>query len=183
MKTRPIALIIGAFLGIGVMVNNYTGSDVVLESGEVVEATTLPRHLTKSYTKRDIERPLYITIHHTAGSKKQSVESIAQDQIKRGFAGFAYHFAIYEDGSIYAVHDIETTTWHDSGQNTNAIGIVLVGNYENYQASEAAIKSVKQLTDILCQHFNIKGIRGHRDTSATLCPGTNAYRQLEGVFF
>ena len=183
MKNRAIALIIGLISTAGVTVYNYTGDDVVLESGEVIEASTMPKHLTKAFKKRDLDKPLYITFHHTAGNKNQSIESIAQDQINRGFAEFAYHFAIYEDGSIYAVNDIEEISWHDSGQNTNAIGIVFVGNYEEYTLSCEAYNSAIKLSEVLCNVTDIKGIRAHRDTSPTLCPGEHAYHKLKPLFF
>ncbi|WP_142783339.1 peptidoglycan recognition protein family protein [Changchengzhania lutea] len=183
MKNRAIALIITLMMGTGVTIFNYTGEDVVLESGETVKTGTLPKHLTKAFKKRTLEKPLYITFHHTAGNKNQTVESIAKDQIKRGFAEFAYHFAIYEDGSVYAVNDIEETTWHDSGQNTNSIGVVFVGNYETYLLSKEAYNSANQLSDALCKTFHIIGIRGHRDTSPTLCPGENVYKQLKQKLF
>lgn len=178
-----MALIITLISGLGIGVYNYTGSDVILESGDKVETRDLPRHINKKYKERTLDKPLYITFHHTAGSKKQSVESIAQDQVKRGFATFAYHFAIYEDGTIYAVNDLEEISWHDSGQNTNSIGIVFVGNYETSVLSQKAYNSAVLLSDILCKELKIQGIRGHRDTSPTLCPGNNAYSQLQLIFY
>lgn len=183
MKNRAIALVIGLIMSAGGVIYNYTGNDVIIDGGTKIESNTIPKHLTKKYKERSLEKPLYITFHHTAGSKKQTVESIAQDQIKRGFATFAYHFAIYEDGSIYAVNDIESISWHDSGQNTNSIGIVFVGNYETSVLSQKAYNSAVLLSDILCKELKIQGIRGHRDTSPTLCPGKNAYNQLQGIFY
>lgn len=183
MKNRAINLIVVLIASAGIGIYNYTDEDIVFESGEVIEATIQPKHLTKVFGNRDVSKIKYITHHHTAGPKTQSIESIAKDQIKRGFAEFAYHFAIYEDGSLYAVNDLEEVSWHDSGQNTNSIGIVFVGNYENYPLSEAALNTAKELDNAICQVLNIQGIRGHRDTSPTLCPGTFAYNQLKDVFF
>ena len=186
MKNKNIiGGIIGIIMTAGITIFNYTDNDVILESGQVIEHTTMPKHFSKAFKKRDLKKGLYITLHHTAGNKNQTVESIAKDQIARGFAEFAYHFAIYQDGTIYAVNDIEEVSWHDSGQNTNSIGIVLVGNYQNDKLTEEQLKSIKLLTTAICNEVKIIGIRGHRDTSPTLCPGDNAYFELkeDGIFF
>lgn len=185
MRKRLINIILGLIVsgGTGYGIYNYTGNDIVLENGEVIQNKEIPKHLTKIFKIRSIDKIKYITFHHTAGSKTQTVESIANDQIKRGFASFAYHFAIYEDGSVYVVNDIEKISWHDSGQNTNSIGIVFVGNYQNYELSDDAFDSAKRLTDAICRTIDIKGIRAHRDTSPTLCCGYYAYKKLKPLFY
>lgn len=183
MKNRVIFLIASLISTSGIYFLNYTDGDIILESGERIEANDMPKHLTKIFGQRDVSKIKYITHHHTAGSREQSIESIAQDQIDRGFAEFAYHFAIYSDGKLYAVNDIEEVSWHDSGENTNSIGIVFVGNYQNYPLSKEAVETAEKLDNVICQVLDIKGIRGHRDTSPTLCPGDHAYSAIKHLFF
>ena len=184
MKKRAISWIIGLIAASGVGIYNLTGEDVTLPNGEIIETGELTESLTKHYQERNIEDSLYITIHHTAGPKTASLESIAKFHVEmRGWPAIAYHIAINDDGDIYFLNDIEERTYHDSGENTVSIGVVLVGNYEEKQPSDDMIESVKLVTDALCQSLKIKGIRAHRDTSPTLCCGINAYNKLQDIFF
>jgi len=176
MKEKALKYIF-ALLGTGIGITtiaNYTGNDY-----DNIDTHTLPKHISKRFKQRSLDKPLYITLHHTAGSKTQDLDNIAKGQINRGFAEIAYHFAIYQDGSFYALNDLEEISWHDSGQNTNSISIVFVGNYQEYILSQWQILSAKRLIDAIGGVVCIKGIRGHRDTSPTLCPGKYAYKQLK----
>ncbi len=170
--------------GTGAAVYNYTGGDITLPSGEDIESKDLTRSLTKHYKSRSVEDSLYITIHHTAGSKHEDLNNIAKFHVeKRGWPEIAYHIAINDAGDINFLNDIEERTYHDSGENTRSIGVVLLGNFEESKPSDEMIESVKLVTDALCKTLKIKGIRGHKDTSPTLCPGKNAYKALQDIFF
>ena len=187
MKKRILQLLAGLIIGggSGVAVYNNTESDITLYNGQVIESNELTKSLTQKYSYR-VTDSLYITIHHTAANKDQSLESIAKFHVeKRGYPAIAYHIAINEEGDIHFLNEIEKRTYHDSGQNTNSIGIVLVGNYEENEPSEEMIESVELITDALCKTVKIIGIRAHRDTSPTLCCGKFAYMELhkKGIFF
>ncbi|WP_417200096.1 N-acetylmuramoyl-L-alanine amidase [Bizionia sp.] len=186
MKNRIIkalaTLLIAA--GSGAAIYNNTGTDITLADGTTLESQDLTKSLTKHYQLRDVSAAINITIHHTAGPENASLESIAKFHVeKRGWPEIAYHIAINQDGAIHFLNEIEERTYHDSGQNTNSIGIVLVGNFETTEPSAAMLYSVKLVTESLCKVLNITSIRGHRDTSPTLCPGVNAYNQLETIFY
>lgn len=185
MKNRAITAIVGVLAVIGTTILNYTGEAIILENGTILESNEMPRHVSKAYKTRplNLTDSLFITEHHTAGHKLQTLPSIAEDQVSRGFATFAYHFAIFPDGQIAAANDLEKIAWHDSGENTNSIGVVFVGNYQTDTLNTAQIKAFSNLTAALCKVLPIKGIRAHRDTSPTLCPGINAYNQTKQLFF
>lgn len=175
---RGIAALLIAALG-GNQVYNYTGNEIILENGETMVTHDLPKSLTKFYKERNIEDSLTIVIHHTASSKTQSLETIAKFHVEtRGWPEIAYHVAVNEDGDVYLLNDIEEKTYHNSADNTNTIGIVAVGNYENYEPSEDLINSIEAVTDALCLTLKIKGIKGHRDYKNTLCPGKYLYDEL-----
>jgi N-acetyl-anhydromuramyl-L-alanine amidase AmpD len=185
MKSRVIKLLAGLIFSAVTTytVYNHTGSDITLADGTVIENSDLTKSMNQKYGYR-ITDSLFITIHHTAGSKNQKIESIAKYHVeKRGFPAIAYHIAINQRGDIHFLNDIEKRTYHDSGQNTNSIGIVLVGNYEEEEPSKEMIESVTFLTDALCKTIKIRGIRAHKDTSPTLCCGKYAYDALKNVFF
>ena len=184
MKKRVITLVVALLTSGGAVVYNYSGEDVTLPNGEVVATKELKRSLTKHYKERSIEDSLYITIHHTAAGRNQSLNDIAKFHVEmRGWPEIAYHIAINVDGDINLLNHIEERTYHDSGENTRSIGIVLLGNYENYAPSEKMINSLNLVTDALCKTLKIKGIRAHRDTSPTLCPGEYAYDVLKPMFY
>lgn len=187
MRKYVLRLLATAVLsGTGYGVYNYTGTDIVLPNGETLITHDLTRSLTKDYKTRSLEDSLYITIHHTAGSKTQSVEAIADFHVNhRGWPEIAYHSAIDEDGNVYLLNFFDEISYHDSGENTKSIGIVLIGNYETEQLSDDTLESLKIVLNVICQELKIKGIRGHKDTSPTLCPGANAHNILkqEGILF
>jgi len=170
----------------GVGIYNWTGTDITTEDGKEYISHDLTESLTKEYSDRNIQDSLIIYIHHTAGSKKQSLESIASYHVnQRNWPGIAYHIAIDQNGNVNILNDIEKKTYHNSADNTRGIGIVAVGNYEQYEPSEKMISSIKALTDAMCLTLKIKAIKGHSDSKATACPGKYLYKRLEqdGVFF
>src|SRR5690606_8417670 len=185
MKNRILKTLAALILAAssGVAIHNYTGTDISLPDGSVITSDQLTENLTKTYKSRKTSNNLYITIHHTAGSEKATLESIAKFHVeKRGWPAIAYHIAINQDGDIHFLNDIEQLTYHDSGENTTSIGVVLVGNFEEIEPSDKMMASVKLVVDALCQTLNITHIRGHKDTSPTLCPGKYAYNDLQEIF-
>ncbi len=162
--------IIGGILGILGLVFTSIGVINLKDS--------LPKSKTKQYRNRSLKRPLYITYHHTA-SEGQTINQIAKGHLGRGFPEIGYCFAIGWDGKIYQLNDINEVTWHDSGHNTNSIGIVFVGNYHEKELPEAALRSAKRLQDSLSTYLNIIGVRYHRQTSPTACPGKYAIKKIQ----
>lgn len=138
----------------------------------------LPKNEKKEYRKRSLNRPLYITYHHTA-SKGQSLKQIAQGHLHRGFPEIGYCFAIGWDGKIYQLNDVNEVSWHDSGNNTNSIGVVFVGNYHEKELPAASLEAAKRLQDSLSKYLNIVGVRYHRQTSPTACPGKYAIKKIQ----
>lgn len=184
MKNRAIALIIGIMTAAGASVYNYTGTEVILPNGEEITTHNLVKDAKKVYSDRSIKDSLTIYIHHTAGSKSQSLENIAEYHVKnRKWPGIAYHVAVNEKGDVYFLNDIEKRTYHNSADNTKGIGIVAVGNYENYEPSDDMVESIKEITDAMCLTMKIKAIKGHKDSKPTACPGKYLYNKLkvEGV--
>ncbi len=129
----------------------------------------------------------YIVLHHTA-TKVGSVASIhaahrqRKDAEGNPWLGIGYHFVIgngkgMPDGAIEP-----TFRWrkqlhgaHAGAKNFNSdgIGIVLVGNFENDKPTAAQLLAVKRLVAYLKAEFAISSeeIVGHGDVKATACPG------------
>ncbi len=123
----------------------------------------------------------HIVIHHTASSK-DSVESIHEAHLKRGWEGVGYHFVIgngngMKDGEIEPTFRWKTQMHGahagNDEYNQHGIGICLVGNFENVDPSSAQLASIKKLVGVLKSEYGIKSdkVIGHKDVKATACPG------------
>lgn len=186
MKNRVIGLIITALFGAGITVVNLTGEDATLPDGTVIDAKELPKHLTKTYRKRTLEDSITIFIHHTAVDADVAIENIAKYHVNHnGWPEIGYHSAVKPNGDILLLNDFEEISYHTRGQNTKGISIVLLGNYNEDKIGKDQLKSIKLITDALCKILKVKAIKGHQDApnARTSCPGSNAQRVLEEVYF
>lgn len=130
-----------------------------------------------------------ITLHHTASGPEWRPERLANLHIKdRKWPGIAYHFLIYEDGQIYQTNKIESRTYHNGYNNTKAIGISMVGNYETSYPTKKQIDSVEYLCKKLKKDIkSITRLIGHKEYpgASTACPGGNVnistFRDLCGL--
>lgn len=127
----------------------------------------------------------YIIIHHTATDFGNAL-SIDKSHHKRGFEeGLGYDFLIdngtmgKQDGQIEIsprwLKQMDGAHTKASNMNKLGIGISLVGNFSEQYVSEAQMKSLVFLVNILRAHYNIQSdhIMGHRDVpgASTECPG------------
>jgi hypothetical protein len=135
---------------------------------------------------RDINDLSTIVCHHDALTKASSkpysdiefAKRIAQSHIrseknlKDGDAGFPYHIWI-RSGVIYICNDLEAFTFGVASNNGYTVHICVSGNYAGIDVLEdrdrnalyAAILMVRSLVP------TIKAIKGHREITATSCPG------------
>lgn len=125
----------------------------------------------------------HIVIHHTASSR-DSIESIHEAHLKRGWEGIGYHFVIgngngMNDGAIEPTFRWKTQMHgaHAGKEeyNQHGIGICLVGNFEDSNPSAAQLVAVKRLVGVLKSEYEIKSanVVGHKTVKATACPGKN----------
>lgn len=134
---------------------------------------------TKSITK--------ITVHHDAiphdnRTAEQVMSQIRDIHASKGWPGASYHYYIHQDGKIYQMNKHEWVTWHDS-HNWDSIGICMHGYFHpsvNNVPTKAQLQSLKALLDKLgTQHPEFpagkRDVYGHRERSATACPGNNLY--------
>ena len=128
----------------------------------------------------------FIIIHHSATKEGDSLAFDAYHR-KRGFGGVGYHFVIdngtlgKEDGEVEA-----TPRWlkqedgrhcRASQMNAKAIGVCLVGNFNEGMVSERQMASLIDLVGTLRHYYKIpmKKIMGHGQVRGadTDCPGKN----------
>ncbi len=98
--------------------------------------------------------------------------------------GISYNWVITESGRVFVGVSADRIGAHTKGHNTTGVGIVLVGNYDKKRPSKKQLDALEWLIAHEMQKGHIaKGakIYGHRDTSATACPGDAAYALLPGL--
>ncbi len=149
----------------------------------------------------------YMTFHHAAGfSATTREEGVAQvkaiqdlHQNVRGWSDIGYQFVVDRGGRLYQGRpflDSSTTLddvprlalgAHVGGFNTGNIGVCLLGCYHPPEGSfcrdtipPEAYDTYVETFAFLSENYGVPptSIRGHRDFSATACPGDNNYSRL-----
>lgn len=140
----------------------------------------LPVHPDRSYERRALSQVRQVIIHHTAGPVSQTPQDIARYHTganhicDAGCPGIAYHFMIDRQARVYQVNDLETISYHVSGQNTVSVGICLIGNYDELEPTAQQLTAVVQLIRKLNRQLGKQlDIAGHRDYANKSCPGWN----------
>ena len=124
-----------------------------------------------------------------------------------GFGDIGYNYIIDPNGNIYEgrAGGNGSTGGHVKGFNVGSIGISVLGRYQGYLNSknenvpshpvtDSILDSLKNLIGWLASANNIDlnattefhgknidGIVGHRDLSATICPGNDLYSKLSEI--
>ncbi|MGC9070684.1 MAG: peptidoglycan recognition protein family protein [Elusimicrobiales bacterium] len=143
---------------------------------------------TASYIKHT---PKKITIHHTAGGYPLKYEDAITEikviqeyhQEGRGWIDIGYHFLIDPLGDIFEGRPILSVGAHVAKQNTDNIGISIMGNYHpplNNEITEKTISAIITLIRFIKDKYNISKayFYAHRDLAATNCPGDNIYAKM-----
>lgn len=169
-------------------ITNYTGQDITLEDGTVIESVDLKTHVSKVYKDKPSIDTLYVFLHHTVTNRDATIEDINRIHLQNGWAKLSYNFLVWHNSDIAYVNSIEKLTWHTKGSNTKGIAIALVGNYEEYYPTKEMEDAVRWLiNDVICKVPNlyIKAIVAHKDAGGTptLCPGKYAYYTFEDLFY
>jgi hypothetical protein len=150
----------------------------------------------------------HVIVHHSAGSNTttnflEAVRNIytfhtAPPPSGNGWNDVGYNFLITQDGTIFQGRDGQgimdgdnVLGAHFCGKNNGTMGICLLGNYNEVQPTNVAIKSLinlaawklgKEKLPVIGQFQHTNGllniISGHRDGCATECPGSNLYAKL-----
>jgi hypothetical protein len=154
-----------------------------------------------------------IVLHHTASDisglrTKQDFTTLVQNIYKfhahsRWWGDIGYNFLIDPLGNIY-----EWRAWgegvigaHAEWNNTDSIGIALIGDYDDNQPPQAMLDALIRLMtalswkygiDLAKEHtyyvplsdapwirtLSLSGFVGHRDLKATACPGVQLWAQM-----
>lgn len=159
---------------------------------------------------RDGAAPVYyplqkLTVHHTVTANNDpnpaaTVRAIYSWHLQEGFGDIGYHFLIGPAGQVYEGR-WSGTDGHVGGNNSGNLGVSLLGDFTATSPTAAARSSLESiLTDLVTRHRiapqatstyvnpadstitkTLPNISGHRDWSATACPGDAFYPQLPSV--
>lgn len=116
----------------------------------------------------------YIVIHHTAGSSDANINAICQIHYGQNkWSTVGYHYYIDKEGCIYRLKSDDEVAPHTYGYNSNAIGIVCAGNFNNAAMPDAQYNALVALTKKLSKKYNIPTdrVKRHCDLNNTECPG------------
>jgi len=127
-----------------------------------------------------------VTIHHQGGRPSISrvknsviaeIDAIYSGHRNKQYGDIAYHFVVDYAGCVWEGRSLAYEGAHVSHQNSNNIGILVLGNFEEQTPSLESLESIANMVDLLRGNFGIKRHRvyGHRDIGSTLCPGKNLY--------
>lgn len=132
----------------------------------------------------------YAVVHHSEGPQC-TTKAACVTQVKgfqnyhmdtNGWSDIGYNFIVGEDGNVYEGRGWTTQGAHAPGFNTNSIGICVIGTYTSKLPNLLAINAVKNLIQCAVSKGYLKSayqLKGHRDGSATECPGNTLYAEIK----
>lgn len=113
-------------------------------------------------------------VHHTAGPANQTPAQIqAYHMDVNGWSDIGYSYLIDTRGRVYEGRGRNVQGAHSPGKNHEP-SVALIGDYSKGDPNLAQHQAVYDLMDLI----GAGRLRGHRDNTATSCPGDAAYRMI-----
>lgn len=122
-----------------------------------------------------------IVLHYSATYPDQDlgVADIDKMHRDRGFNGVGYHYVIKRDGTVQKGRADNVVGAHVSGHNTGSLGICCIGGIERATGPNVGVDNRTEAQKAATVHL-VRGLLakyvgaevvGHRDLTATQCPG------------
>lgn len=125
-----------------------------------------------------MNNPNKIIIHHSAtpdGIMHKDFDAIKKYHIEtNGFRDIGYHYVIESVNGQYKIIPGRAENddgAHCLGQNSQSIGICLVGSFMEQEPPEGQVQTLIYLIRDIYSRYGPLPIYGHRDFYATSCPG------------
>ncbi|TVQ74642.1 MAG: T9SS C-terminal target domain-containing protein [Balneolaceae bacterium] len=176
---------------------------------EYVDRETWSAHLNLTNTaSRTPTNVTHLVVHHSAGNTNSSdfaavVRSYWDFHTNsRNWGDIGYNWLVDPNGVIYQGRAFNldgnknVRGTHAGGFNTNSMGICVIGDYTNIRPSEIAVATMNEVLAWKADErgidplgsslhsptgINRRNILGHRDVTATSCPGNTFYPMLPEV--
>ncbi|GAA4082788.1 peptidoglycan recognition protein family protein [Actinomadura miaoliensis] len=118
-------------------------------------------------------------VHYSEGPTTQTPRQIQDFHLdSNGWADIGYNFLVDTRGRVYEGRGWLVVGAHATGHNTSGIGVCMIGR--DGDATDAAKKAIRWLYDEACRRKGAKlAKRGHRDVTATSCPGKQLYEWVQ----
>lgn len=132
----------------------------------------------------------YLVVHHCATPNAQVDQRTEQEHMQflqdyhqqtLGWCDIGYHYGVGKEGTVFEGSPVENEGRHEPSVNANSLGVVFHGDYGSRRLSNGQWEAGIQLLAYLCQTFGVSpaNIQGHRDFTATECPGQHIYTRLD----
>jgi hypothetical protein len=132
--------------------------------------------------------PALIVWHHTVGNVFDATLDQQWQTLNRmadaDTWGLPYNFLVWPlpQPVIWYLNDVDGAWPHTLHHNSDAVAISLHGNYEVNEPLDSAVAAMLSLTNALMSMWGTEiKVVGHRDTSATACPGKHLYSRLHDL--
>ncbi len=124
----------------------------------------------------------YITVHHDGmhpffdtdqRATAARIEAIRRAHRRRGWGDIGYHYVVDRAGRVWEGRSLRYQGAHVKNHNYANIGIVVLGNFDRQQPSQAQLASVHQLLSLLMDRYHVPASRvsTHQEWAPTACPG------------
>ncbi|XP_075983469.1 peptidoglycan-recognition protein LB-like [Anticarsia gemmatalis] len=131
-----------------------------------------------------------VVIHHsyippdcfTQESCKRSMRAMQNmHQLTNGWVDIGYNFAVGGEGSVYEGRGWDAVGAHAVGVNVRSIGICMIGDFVSKLPPAAQLETAKELIAVGVELGYISPdyqLIGHRQVSATECPGEALFNEI-----
>ena len=136
---------------------------------------------TRCTGQRPRHTPDKITVHHEGGNNAKIDPKAKMRQLQafyidsRGYCDIGYHLFVTFDGQVFQGWDERFKSAHVKGQNTNNVGVLVIGNFIGEVPPPAQIKGTARIIGWLGETYNIplnrSKVKGHTERAGTACPG------------
>lgn len=139
----------------------------------------------------------HINVHHSAGNNRQGIEEGVEAINRAHKARFGegaksslgyyvgYHYVVDYLGKFKQTRLDTDTGVHNNadGMNFKAIGICLLGNFQNEEPTKEHLETLSKLIREIANKYDIRreNVTMHRDHKATACPGENVAKIFDTI--
>jgi hypothetical protein len=144
--------------------------------------------------------PSFVIVHHSAGNLTAGIDyalvvrAIYDYHVNtNGWDDIGYNLLIAPDGTVFQGRGTRVQGAHFCSANAEALGVCMLGNFENEQPAIDALSALTSVGYFLSCEFSIdvdamafhapsgktlRGVSGHRDGCNTQCPGELLYDKI-----
>ena len=131
-----------------------------------------------------------ITLHHegwnTVTFDDVSTTSDRLERIRRnhvnnlGWGDIGYHYIIDRAGRLWEGRPLRYQGAHVGGHNENNLGIMILGNFDNQQPTQAQLRAMIDTVRVFRRRHNVPAHRvvTHQEITPTACPGRSLQPQI-----